>query len=65
MTNEEILEMLATGAERPSLRELNNDVVDDTSMTDGVTECCGYDFGEDSRKARYCPICGRKITKKN
>lgn len=34
-------------------------------MTDGVTLCCGYDFGEDAFKKElnigYCPICGRKI----
>jgi hypothetical protein len=36
-----------------------------TIMTDGVTLCCGYDFGEDAFKKElnigYCPICGRKI----
>lgn len=34
-------------------------------MIDGVTSCCGYDFGEDafSKKIKigYCPICGKKI----
>lgn len=36
-----------------------------TIMIDGITFCCGYDFGEDafSKKINigYCPICGRKI----
>ena len=36
-----------------------------TIMIDGITSCCGYDFGEDafSKKINigYCPICGRKI----
>lgn len=36
-----------------------------TIMADGVTLCCGYDFGEDAFKKElnigYCPICGRKI----
>lgn len=36
-----------------------------TIMIDGVTSCCGYDFGEDafSKKIKigYCPICGKKI----
>lgn len=35
-----------------------------TKMEDGITVCCGYDFGTDSfgrRKINYCPICGKKI----
>lgn len=30
-------------------------------MIDGVTTCCGYDFGTDMAKAKYCPICGKKL----
>ena len=33
-------------------------------MIDGVTTCCGYDFGTDEKKIRFCPICGKKITKR-
>jgi hypothetical protein len=32
----------------------------------GITECCGYDFGEDAfekNKPKFCPMCGKKITK--
>ena len=32
-------------------------------IVDGVTTCCGYDFGVDFSEARYCPICGRKLMK--
>ena len=35
-----------------------------SKIVDGITECCGYDFGVDgfSREiARYCPMCGRKL----
>ena len=32
-------------------------------MIDGVTLCCGYDFGLDQDKASYCPICGKKLIK--
>ena len=35
-----------------------------SKIVDGITECCGYDFGADgfSREiARYCPMCGRKL----
>lgn len=33
------------------------------SLCDGVTTCCGYDFGIDASKAKYCPICGSKLVK--
>ena len=34
---------------------------------DGVTTCCGYDFGVDGfdKKIKYCPICGKKIVIKH
>ena len=32
-------------------------------IVDGVTTCCGYDFGVDFPEAKYCPICGRKLMK--
>ena len=30
-------------------------------LIDGVTRCCGYDFGTDMDKAKFCPICGKKL----
>ena len=32
-------------------------------MIDGITTCCGYDFGTymSNKKIKYCPICGKKI----
>lgn len=30
-------------------------------MVDGVTTCCGFDFGTDMKKAKYCPICGKRL----
>lgn len=40
-----------------------------TIIADGVTLCCGYDFGEDAfdkkKNIGYCPICGRKIVIRN
>ena len=31
-------------------------------LIDGVTECCGYDFGMDAfEKPKFCPMCGKKI----
>lgn len=35
-----------------------------SGLIDGVTACCGYDFGTDMNKARYCPICGKELVKK-
>lgn len=35
-----------------------------TRIIDGVTECCGYDFGIDASQiemSKFCPVCGRKI----
>lgn len=35
-----------------------------TRIIDGVTECCGYDFGIDAFRielSKFCPACGRKI----
>ena len=34
------------------------------ALIDGVTSCCGYDFGTDMDKANYCPVCGKKLIKK-
>lgn len=35
----------------------------ETSMEDGITTCCGYDFGLDGFDPTicFCPKCGRKI----
>lgn len=30
-------------------------------LIDGVTSCCGFDFGLDEDKANYCPVCGKKL----
>ena len=43
-------------------------VKDTTRMIDGVTECCGYDFGIDgylNKQIKFCPICGKEIIEKN
>ena len=39
-----------------------------TQLVDGVTECCGYDFGIDgfgelANRINFCPVCGKKIWK--
>lgn len=37
----------------------------ETDLEDGITTCCGYDFGMDQfdEAIRFCPKCGRKIRK--
>lgn len=30
-------------------------------LIDGITECCGFDFGTEQKIANYCPICGKKL----
>lgn len=44
----------------------DDDELETTQMVDGITECCGYDFGTDQFDAdiKYCPMCGRKIVKR-
>ena len=39
-----------------------------TTLEDGITKCCGYDFGLDGFgivKVKFCPICGKKIINVN
>lgn len=39
-----------------------------TRIVDGMTECCGYNFGLEgyfNRRIMYCPICGRRIISRN
>lgn len=36
---------------------------DMSRIVDGVTTCCGYDFGVDFPEVKYCPICGKKLVK--
>ena len=33
----------------------------ESDMIDGVTTCCGYDFGTDVKRGKYCPICGKRL----
>lgn len=38
----------------------------ETTMENGITTCCGYDFGLDGFDPTicFCPKCGRKIRRK-
>ena len=44
-----------------------SDSSETTKMIDGITQCCGYDFGMDcfDEKIKFCPCCGRKIKRIN
>ena len=38
-----------------------------TRIIDGITECCGYDFGIDAFQRelpKFCPVCGREIERR-
>ena len=41
------------------------DADSETELEDGITTCCGYDFGMDQfdETIRFCPKCGRRIRK--
>lgn len=44
------------------------EVETETAVNSGITECCGYDFGEvefKKNKPMFCPMCGKKIVKFN
>lgn len=30
-----------------------------SKLIDGITTCCGFDFGLDEKKANFCPVCGK------
>ena len=52
---------IGTPEECRAAMERNNEK---TRIIDGVTECCGYDFGTDAfqrKLSKFCPVCGRKI----
>ena len=39
-----------------------------TQLVDGITECCGYNFGKQVVETvtdliNFCPVCGKKIWK--
>lgn len=38
--------------------------INESYLIDGVASCCGYDFGIDTDKAKFCPICGKRLIKK-
>lgn len=41
-----------------------NEMNEFSYLVDGVTSCCGYDFGIDMDKAKFCPVCGERLIKK-
>ena len=51
----------AVPCNRHTAVERNNEK---TRIIDGITECCGYDFGIDAFQrelSKFCPVCGMKI----
>ena len=63
LVSEEVKQYRAIGTpeECRAAVERNNEK---TRIIDGITECCGYDFGIDAFQrelSKFCPVCGRKI----
>lgn len=63
LVSEEVKQYRAIGTpeECRAAVERNNEK---TRIIDGITECCGYDFGIDAFQRelyKFCPVCGRKI----
>lgn len=63
LVSEEVKQYRAIGTpeEYQAAMERNNEK---TRIIDGVTECCGYDFGTDAFRiemSKFCPVCGREI----
>lgn len=60
----EQVEMLFSIAEKAlenSKKESKSKNRNESKLIDGITECCGYDFGTDAENANFCPICGKKL----
>lgn len=36
-------------------------IVQKSGLLDGVSLCCGYDFGIEEKIVNFCPICGKKL----
>ncbi len=48
------------------VKSLLDETQNTATLIDGVTECCGYDFGKDGFgkvKVKFCPLCGKRIVK--
>lgn len=59
----DILFAIAVKALDNSQKESKSKTTDrsESTLIDGITECCGYDFGMDTEFANFCPICGKKL----
>lgn len=64
---EEVQQYRAIGTPE-ECREVMKRSNEKTRMIDGITECCGYDFGTDAFRielSKFCPVCGREIERNN
>ena len=57
----DILFSIAEKALKNSKKETKSKNRSESKLIDGITECCGYDFGWDTEFANFCPICGKKL----
>lgn len=56
----EEIEKFARGKLEEIFRRQENEEYE-PDMIDGATTCCGYDFGTDAKRGKYCPICGKRL----
>lgn len=59
-SNLDYIEEIEKFAKEELIREYRK-TEDEPDMIDGITTCCGYDFGFDASKAKFCPVCGKKL----
>lgn len=60
--------MSKLGIKNETPKSVESDTAGTTNMECGITECCGYDFGEDAfkkNKPKFYPMCGKRIIKVN
>ena len=43
------------------LFQIANNAMKESRLVDGVTSCCGFDFGIETESANYCPVCGKNL----
>ena len=59
----QLLEDIGNGYENGPEECIDAGFVQEEKLIDGVTSCCGYDFGTDLKSANFCPICGKRLIK--
>ena len=59
-SNLDYIEEIEKFAKKELIKEYGK-MENEPDMIDGVTTCCGYDFGLDANIAKFCAVCGNKL----